>query len=482
MSPVRSEPAAGVAEALTETERFTRFAQRLTLADIPLEVREAAKLHLLDTLGCGLAAHAMDVATQGRAIASEIGGDGAASVIGMSRGLPAAPAALANSMLCHGLDFDDTHSTSICHVSTVVAPAAMAAAEVAGADGSALLRALVLGSELTIRIAAAAPGRFHARGLHPTSICGVFGATAAGAAIQALDERTTVHALGIAGSFSSGSLEYLDAGSDTKQVHPGWAAQAGLMACDFASQGLTGPRSILAGRFGIYESLLAGEEVDVARQFADLGERWETKEVAFKLFPACHFMHGSLGALAVATGGAPIAPDLVEDLLVLAPSAAVPIVLEPRTAKVAPRSTYDGKFSLQYSAAALLTHGRLGVEAYAPPALTDPDVLELAARVRYEERRYETFPGAFPGGARVRLADGRTLEHELLHQPGAPENPASPDHIRAKFRANASLCLSDSAVERLEGAVLTLEDQRDVRQILAPMRGAERGTIGTSSV
>ena len=138
---------------------IAEWATTLELDDVPDAVREDAKLHVLDTLGCGLAAHATGVAHEGRSTMSELGGVPQATVIGLEARLPAANAAFANAMLCHGLDFDDTHSDSVSHVSTVIAPAALAAAEEVGASGRDALAAIVAGNEITCRIGMAAPGR-----------------------------------------------------------------------------------------------------------------------------------------------------------------------------------------------------------------------------------------------------------------------------------------------------------------------------------
>ena len=110
-----------------------------------------------------------------------------ATVIGLDARLPAPNAAFANAMLCHGLDFDDTHSDSVAHVSTVVVPAAAALAEARGASGRELLTAIIAGNEIVTRIGMATPGAFHKRGFHPTAICGIFGATAAAARLGGLD-------------------------------------------------------------------------------------------------------------------------------------------------------------------------------------------------------------------------------------------------------------------------------------------------------
>ncbi len=96
-------------------------------------------------------------------------------------------------------------------------------------------------------------------------------------------------------------------------------------------------------------------------------------------------------------------------------------------------------------------------------------MLAVAEKVRYETRDYPTYPQAFPGGVQVRLADGTSFAADYPHQKGGPENPLSADEVREKFRENASLALSDDAVERLEQALLSLDEQADIRSALAPL-------------
>jgi 2-methylcitrate dehydratase PrpD len=450
-------------------ETLAEFTSRLDLDAIPAEVAEAAKLHLLDALGCGLAAHALGVATEGRQVMVEVGGEPQATVIGLDVDLPAPNAAFANAMLCHGLDFDDTHSDSVSHVSTVTGPAALAAAEAAGATGREALAAIVAGNEVVTRLGMAASGAFHARGFHPTAVCGVFGATAAAARIAGLDAARTASALGIAGSMASGLFAYLEDGTPTKPIHPAWAAHGGLLAARLSALGAEGPPSVVEGKFGLYHAFLGATkgEVDVDAQLADLGERWETPRIAYKPYPACHFMHGSLGATAEAAAGVSAAD--IEEVVVTVPAAGVSLVLEPAEAKVAPRTEYEAKFSLQYSTAAMIVHGRVGISTYSDEALSDPHVLELARRVRYETKDYDTYPAAFPGGVRIRTRDGRLHEVDHPNQLGAPDNPMSADEVRAKFRENAAPALSEEMAEALERAILALERQDDVRGALVPL-------------
>ena len=98
----------------TASQRLAEFTPSLRYEEIPAEVVEAAKLHLLDTLGCGLAAHGLGMGTAGRSTdGASSAASGEATVIGSERALPAANAAFANAMLCHALDFDDTHGGSV---------------------------------------------------------------------------------------------------------------------------------------------------------------------------------------------------------------------------------------------------------------------------------------------------------------------------------------------------------------------------------
>jgi 2-methylcitrate dehydratase PrpD len=451
----------------TAAERLAAFGGELAYEEIPAPVVEAAKLHLLDSLGCGLAAAGLGIATEGCRALAEIGGEPQATVIGLDTRLPAVNAAFANAMLCHGLDFDDTHSDSVSHVSAVVCPAALGAGEAAGASGREILTAIVAGNEVVTRVGMAASGAFHKQGFHPTAICGIFGGTVAASRLAGYDAAQTVSALGIAGSFAGGLFAYLEDGTATKPMHPAWAAHGALLAARLASLGAEGPPSVIEGRFGLYHAFLGAKpgEVDIDAQLTDLGRRWETRRIAYKPYPACHFIHGSLGATGTLAGD--LDPEEIEDVVVTIPEAGVSLVLEPEESKKTPRTEYEAKFSLQYSTAAMLVNKQVGVRSYTDEAIRDSRVLELARKVRYQTKEFASYPGAFPGGVRIHTRDGRTLESEFPYQLGAPENPMSPDELRAKFRENASLALGDAEVEALEEQVLSLEERDDLRSFFS---------------
>jgi 2-methylcitrate dehydratase PrpD len=452
-------------EQRAAAQELAAWTSSLQLGDVPTEVRAVAREHVLDALGCGLAALGVGEALAGLAVAADAG-SGPASAIGRAERLPAPAAALANGMLCHGLDFDDTHEASIAHVATVVVPAALAVAEAVGATGAQTLAAIVAATETVTRIGMAAPEGFHRRGFHPTGVCGVFGATVAACRLRGMDGETTARALGLAGSMASGIFEYLADGSPTKPFHAGWAAQAGVQAASLAAAGARGPATVLEGRYGLLNTHVDVEH-DMGAQIADLGERWEAPLVAIKPYPACHWIHAAVDAAVEAAGD--LAPEAIDRVVVRIPEVGVPIVLEPLAQKRTPVTEYDAKFSLPWCVAARLVHGRLDVRTFLGE-IADPAVLALAARVEYEPWRGD-FTSVFAGAARV---DANGTSRAVVNDAprGAPGNPMTHDDVVAKFAANASLSLPDAAAARIVAAVDGLEDAADVGAVTAELRAA----------
>jgi 2-methylcitrate dehydratase PrpD len=461
---------------MTAAERLAAFATDLRYEDLPGEVVDSAKLHLLDTIGAGIAARALGEGDAGLRVVEERGAGGPSSAFGLGKGFPADDAAFANAMLCHALDFDDTHLESICHVSTVVVPATAAVAESCRASGADLVLALVIGNEVAVAAGRGVATAVHARGFHPTPLFAIFGAAAAVSRLSGLGAETLVNAFGIAGSMASGLFEYLADGSATKPIHAAEAARGAFVASRLAVHGATGPASVLEGRFGLYAShgglnLTAAE---IEAQLADLGKRWETVRISFKPYPACQLIHSALDSGMRIMNEHSVDAAAVEGITVKVPPDAVRVVLEPVDAKLTPRTTYDAKFSLQYSLASMLVDGRVDLDTYTEGAIQAEPVLALAKRVGYETHPYPNYPANFPAAVTVRLTSGEVYDAETLHEPGGSENPMSADAIRAKFRANAALGLGEAEVESLENGLLGIDELDDVAPVFAQLRSVTR--------
>src|SRR5262249_11027876 len=155
--------------------------------------------------------------------------------------------------------------------------------------------------------------------------------------------------------------------------------------------------TVLEGRFGIFRAFLDRADVDIDGQLADLGSRWETPRIAFKPYPACHYLHAPLDATIAAVTEEGLTAADIDELVMLCTPGAVRMVLEPAANKARPRSEYEAKFSLPYSVAAYLVRGGVDVSTYTDEAIADEEVLALAAKVRYEIREFDSDGTAFPG-------------------------------------------------------------------------------------
>jgi 2-methylcitrate dehydratase PrpD len=449
--------------------RLADFTASLEFGDLPPAVIASACLRTLDIIGIALAASIGETAPSILGALDGWGAAGECTVIGVKRSTVAPLAILANGALAHSLDFDDTHAASITHASAVVVPVALAVGETPGVDGRLLITGMVAGYESITRLGMAAPGAFHARGWHATGVCGPFAAALVAGRIEGLDPDRLTAALGIAGSFASGLLEHLADGSWVKRVHPGWAGHAGAVATALARGGFTGPASVLDGRFGFYRTFL-GVEPDPAA-FATLGSQWETPGIGFKPYPCCHYNHAYLDCTLELRRAHALAPDDVEAVECRVPAGQVPIVCEPRAAKLRPRSAYDAQFSLPYSVASALLDGHVGLDTYTTDRLDEPRRLALAQRVSHVVDPDSTFPHGFPGWVRVRLRDGRLLEARTPDGRGSLACPLPPQAIVDKFRDNAGRALPAARVAEIERMVLGLDAVTDVRKLAALLRG-----------
>jgi 2-methylcitrate dehydratase PrpD len=375
--------------------------------------------------------------------------------------MPAPSAALVNGTLAHALDFDDTHVPSILHPSASVVPAALAAAEDAGAGGRALLAAVAVGNEIAIRLGNAGFDEeinnsvFFERGLHATSICGAVGAAAAAAVAYGLRTEQVAHAMAIACSMGAGLLEANRAGGTVKRMHCGWAAHSGIVAAQSAAAGLTGPPTVLEGRFGFFQ--------------AYCGDRWEIGACFVKPYPTNVFTHTGIDA-ALALRARGLRAEEVASVRIGAAAATLRTIANPREAKVRPESGYHAQFSGPFTfALALRGGGGLGVylDDFTDEAVADPVNLELAAKVEHESdpRCEAIFPMHFPSIVTVTTTDGRVLVEEVLTNRGTAERPLSEDEVRVKFDLNARPLGEDAAV--VADRVLGVAALDDVRGLLS---------------
>jgi 2-methylcitrate dehydratase PrpD len=446
----------------TETAPFAHelaaFVASLTWDEIPQQVRHRAKLQILDGLGTGIAANSYSFAASALTGINALAGRGDCSVIGQPATLSPRDAAIANGLLIHGLDFDDTHLASIIHPTAASLPAALAMSEFVESSGRDMLVAYIAGMETAIRVGLAANGAFHHAGYHATAIASHFSSAVVAGKLQGLDADALTMAQGIAGSTAAGIQVFLEEGAWTKRLHPGWGAAAGITAAVLAQSGFVGPTRVYEGKFGLFETHLQAHisEAKMDRLTAGLGARWHLDDTAIKPYPVCHFIHGCADA-AIDLSREISSSDIVA-VEALLPEPTLPIVAEPHDAKATPTTDYEAKFSAQFVVATCLARGRFGLAELLDSNFADPELLDLSAKVRCKADPDTAFPTYFSGGVSVTLADGRTVSRHVRVNSGAGEHALDVDGVSEKFRACARLVFGDEQVNRIRDTVLHLED------------------------
>jgi 2-methylcitrate dehydratase PrpD len=439
-------------------DRLARYAYRFELSDAPADVVAAAKLCILDALGIALASTRFDFADVSVAAIRDLAGEGEHVAIGMRGRFPLRDAALLNGILIHGLDYDDTHPESVIHASASAVPVVLAEGRRQRASGARALAAYLLAVEADARLGLRAGGWWQKAGFHPTAVVGVFGAALAAGYLRSQPVEALAQGQGIALSMASGSMEFLEDGSWTKRLHPGWAASSGISAASLASHGFVAPRRAFEGRFGLYNAYLGGRSPPVEGDlFAGLGERWEMRNVAIKPYPVCHFNHACGDAVLALRAEHGFEAEDVESIVARIHRNQMPVVCDPIEAKRRPQSDYDAKFSLPFFVATCVVRGRFGLGELDRGTLTDPRILALCDRIVCEHSDASAFPRYFSGEVEVLLRDGRRLVRQERVNRGADVRPLAREDVEAKFFDNATRAVPRAQAEAVREAVLTLD-------------------------
>jgi 2-methylcitrate dehydratase PrpD len=437
-------------------ERFAAWAVQSRGQPLSPDVLHHAKRALIDLYAAMLSGAASAPATLlEKALAEELDRGEATLVLGRRATVRAA--ALINGAAAHTTEVDDIFRDGIYHPGAPTIPAALALAQSLGASGEALLRAVVVGYEISTRIGAAM-GRAHYKYWHNTGTIGCFGACAAAAELLQLDARRFAHALATVTTFSAGLQQSFRMDSMSKPLHAGRAAEAGVTAALAAREGVTGSLDVIEGEAGYGRAMSDGPNWDKA--LATLGREFHITRMTFKNHTCCGHTFAAIdGAQALQQKMGLAAKDIAR-VRVGTYKAALDVAGydEPRTAA-------EGRFSLKYVVATALTHGSVRFAAFEPDRLDDPATRDLMRRV--DVAVDPQLDAAFPGQRAARVAiEARDGRREELYQPtriGDPDAPLSDAQLDAKYLELAAPVLGEAKAKDLLGRLWRLEAQQSLR-------------------
>lgn len=404
------------------TRTLARFIVECKSEAIPLTVRKEARRSLLNWLGCAIGACRHETVSRALLALGEFSGPAQASVLGREERLDILHAALVNGMSSHVFDFDDTHLKTVIHPSGPVAAAILALAEHRPVTGAQLLQAFILGIEAECRVGIAVYPSHYDVGWHITGTAGVFGAAAACGRLLGLDEQRMTWALGLAATQAAGLREMF--GTMCKPLHPGRAAQNGLVSALLAAHGFTSSNQAIEAKRGF--AFVAAAERNLDAITRSLGDTWEVVLNTYKPYACGIVIHPAIdGCIQLRAAHALTAESIASIELDVHP-----LVLE-LTGKKTPQSGLEGKFSVYHSCAVAIVHGAAGEAQYSDACVRDPRVVALRERVHatVDPAMHED-----QARIRIRLTDGRVLDRSIEHAVGSLARPMSDADLEAKFR------------------------------------------------
>jgi 2-methylcitrate dehydratase PrpD len=437
------------------TRKLAAFVAAARYDDFPEDVVDRAKACLLDWIGSAFSGTGSATARIGAGLIRGNRGRKAATLVGASLSAPPAEAALYNGMVSAVTEIDDVHEEASLHTGIGVIPAALAAAESAGASGKDLLSAVILGYDAAGRIARAA-GPSHYAFWHTTGTCDTFGAAAAAGKVLGLDGEALAMALGLAGTQAAGLWESLNEDAVmAKHLHSGKAAFNGVLSAQLAGAGFRGSGTILEGEKGFLASSSKATAEDRERLGAAFGRPFLITRNFFKRFACCRAAFEGMEAIEAC---------LKEEAISAGEIRKVTVTMKPNRLWLVhvrnPRDVYEAKFSQPFCMALVAARGTAGLHDFTEENLRDPEIRSLMSRVRLVS------DPACSVRARIEvsLRGGRTVVREPVCR------SLDGRGVRGKFIMNMTPILGRRKVDRLIACVNDIDRLETVEPLSRLLR------------
>jgi 2-methylcitrate dehydratase PrpD len=429
------------------------------LRPLPDEAAEHAKHHLLDTLASMISGSELLPGQAAQRYIGAHGGKGAATIAGTMLTAAPADAALANGVMAHADETDDSHNASRSHPGCAVVPAALAAGEELGIDGARFLRAVTLGYDVGTRVVMAMGGAefSYESSLATHSIAGTFCAAAAAACAAGLNARQMRWALDYTAQQSSGIVAWR---RDTDHIEKafvfgGMTARNGVTAALVVRSGWNGVEDIFSGADNFFQAYAPKAKPE--RLVEKLGERYEVVQTDIKKWTVGSPIQGPLDAIEAIRSKRRFQSDQVRRVTVrLAPSVA---------AVVDNRDIPD--ICLQHMVAVMLVDNTVSFHAaHDKPRMQDAAILRERAKVDLvRDGELVQFLPVRIAVVEIELADGTRLSERISAVRGTPRNPMSRTEVMEKARDLTAPILGREKSARLIDTVYAIETVTDIRNL-----------------
>jgi 2-methylcitrate dehydratase PrpD len=425
---------------------------------LPPAIVEKTKHHVLDTIAAMVSGSRLLPGRKAILYVGTLGGVKEAGVIGSHIVTSAINAALANGMLAHADETDDSHAPSLTHPGCGIVPAALAMAERQRQSGTALLRAVALGYDVGCRLTQALDAYEFRNDGHSTHSFGpMFGAAAAAGSLAGLSEQQVRYLLSFTAQQASGVSCWMRDAEHIEKAFDfgGMPARNGVAAATMVAHGFTGVEDVFAGERSFFVAY--GRKPDPAVLTRGLGVSYEIMNTNIKRWSVGSPIQAPLDSLLDLIRTHKIKAEDVERLVVR--------VAHQGANTVDNRAMPD--ICMQHMCAVMLIDGGVTfVSSHDKKRMSDRKVLALRSRI--ELRGDDALSAAMPsrqGIVEVSLRDGRKLKHHARAIRGTAENPMTRGEVNEKSFDLMAPIIGKARARRLCDAVWKLEKIRDLRTL-----------------
>ena len=453
--------AATVSPHMKQLAAYIAASQRKAL---PKAVVEKTKHHVLDTLGAMVSGSRLIPGVRAIAYAKTLGGAPQATVVGSKIVTNAVNAALANGMMAHADETDDSHPLSLMHPGCAIVSAALAMAESQHRDGTSLLRAVALGYDVAVRMSLSLGSvAFHGVGHSSHSFGPTFGCAAAGAALAGLNAQQVRHTLSYAAQQSSGiscyarDLDHIEKSFD----FGGMPARNGIVASSMVASGCTAVDDVFSGDRNFYVAFDESRRIDHTPEpemlARELGKNYEIMYTNIKRWSVGSPIQAPLDLLVELIRSEHIAAKDVEKLVVRAYTSGATTTDNREMADI----------NMQHMCAVMLLDGMVTFEAaHDHKRMKDPKVLALRKRIELiADDELEALRPEKHGIVQLTLKDGRYFERRTCQVRGTVQNPMTRAEVDEKCYHLMAPVLGKKRARTLCDTVWNIERIKDVRKL-----------------
>ena len=425
---------------------------------LPPAVNEKTKHHILDTIAAMISGSRLVPGMKAISYVKTLGGVREASVLGSGIVTTAVNAALANGMLAHTDETDDSHAPSLTHPGCGIVPAALAMAERERRNGTALLRAVALGYDVGCRLTQSLNAHQFREDGHSTHSFGpMFGAAAAAGALAGLRERQVRHLLSFTAQQAAGISCWMRDGEHVEKAFDfgGMPARNGVAAATMVAHGFTGVDDVFAGERNFFVAY--GRKPEPELLVCGLGVEFEIINTNIKRWSVGSPIQAPLDSLHELIGEHKITAADIDKVVVR--------VSHQGANTVDNRDMPD--ICMQHMCAVMLVDGKVTfASSHDQKRMRDRAVLTLRSRI--ELSGDDALTAAMPsrqGIVEITLCDGGKLRHHTKAVRGAAENPMTRAEVDEKSYDLIAPVMGKGRARKLCDAIWQLEKLSDVRSL-----------------